>query len=199
MITASRGKLRIHLGAAPGVGKTYAMLDEGRRRRDRGTGVLVGFVETHGRTHTAEMLDGLGVLPRRTVNYRCTDFTELDVAAVIRRASQVVLVDELAHTNVPGTGNRDSAAGDPPGRGGAPRELAPLWLADKVDEQLDQYRADHDITGTWEARERVVVALTGGPEGDTVASDVPQALLEFARGVNATQLFGLGIVARPPR
>ena len=320
---ASRGKLRIYLGAAPGVGKTYAMLDEGRRRRDRGTGVLVGFVETHGRAHTAEMLDGLEVLPRRAVSYRGTDFTELDVAGVIRRAPRVVLIDELAHTNVPGSGNEkrwqdveqildagidvistvnvqhlesvndvieqitgipqretvpdevvrradaielvdmspqalrrrmahgniyppekiDAALGNYFREGNltALRELALLWLADKVDEQLDRYRADHDITGTWEARERVVVALTGGPEGDTlirraariaartkgadllavhvatgdglagpraadlarlrvlveslggtyhevVGSEVPQALLEFARGVNATQL-----------
>ena len=98
-----RGELRIYLGAAPGVGKTYAMLGEAHRRAARGTDVVVGLVETHGRAKTAALLEGLEVLPRRTVAYRGVELTELDVDAVLARAPQVVLVDELAHTNAPGS------------------------------------------------------------------------------------------------
>src|SRR6202023_410970 len=101
----ARGKLRLYLGAAPGVGKTYAMLNEGRRRHDRGTDVVVGFVETHGRTRTAEQIGDLEVVPRRRIEYRGAEFAEMDVDAVIARHPEVVLVDELAHTNVPGAGN----------------------------------------------------------------------------------------------
>jgi len=100
-----RGRLRVYLGAAPGVGKTYAMLGEGHRRAERGTDVVVGFVETHGRQHTADMLDGLEVVPRRDIAYRGTTFTEMDVDALLGRAPAVALVDELAHTNVPGSRN----------------------------------------------------------------------------------------------
>ncbi|TDC58280.1 sensor histidine kinase KdpD [Actinomadura sp. KC345] len=246
----ARGQLRIYLGAAPGVGKTYAMLAEGRRRAERGTDVVVGFVETHGRPRTAALLEGMEVLPRVRTTHRGAEFTELDVDAVLRRAPDVVLVDELAHTNVPGgrhgkrwrdveeildagigvistvniqhlesvndvvekiTGvpqretvpdevvraagqvelvdmapealRRRMAHGNiyPPERVDAAlsnyfrvgnltalRELALLWLAGEVDEQLGRYRADHGIGGTWEARERIVVALTGGPEGETL-------------------------------
>jgi two-component system sensor histidine kinase KdpD len=245
-----RGRLRIYLGAAPGVGKTYAMLGEGHRRSERGTDVVVGFVETHGRRHTAEMLDGLEVVPRRELTYRGAVFTEMDVDAVLARKPKVALVDELAHTNVPGSRNakrwqdveelleagidvistvniqhlesmndvvekitgvtqretvpdsvvraadqveledmapealrRRLAHGNVyapekldaalsnyfrVGNLTALRELALLWTADKVDEALHRYRTDHDIAGTWEARERVVVALTGGPEGETL-------------------------------
>jgi two-component system sensor histidine kinase KdpD len=319
-----RGRLRVYLGAAPGVGKTYAMLSEARRARDRGKDVVVGLVETHGRARTAALLDGLEAVPRRTVTYRGTTFTELDPGAVIERAPALALIDELAHTNVPGSRNAkrwqdveeildagidvvstvniqhleslndvvERITGVPQretvpdevvrradqielvdmapealrrrlahgnvyrpervdaalanyfrvGNLTALRELALLWVADKVDEQLGRYRSDHSIAGTWEARERVVVALTGGPEGDTlvrraariaaggkgadllavhitsaeglttredpahlvrqrslvedlggtyhqvVGHDVPRALLEFARGANATQL-----------
>ena len=101
----SRGRLRIYLGAAPGVGKTFAMLDEGRRRAERGTDVVVALVETHGRPNTAALLDGLEVVPRRTVSYRGATLEELDLAAVLARAPQVALVDELAHTNVGDAGN----------------------------------------------------------------------------------------------
>lgn len=318
-----RGKLRVYLGAAPGVGKTYAMLGEGHRRAERGTDVVVGFVETHGRRHTEDMLEGLEILPRREIPYRGATFTELDVDAVLTRRPTVALVDELAHTNVPGSRNEKRwqdielllAAGidvistvniqhleslndvvekitGVPQRERVPdavvraadqvelvdmspealrrrmahgnvyaaemvdaslgnyfrvgnltalRELALLWTADKVDEALQGYRAAHDIEGTWETRERVVVALTGGPEGETlirraariaarsaggdllavhvtrsdgltgaspaelaaqrtlvetlggsyhqiIGDDVPEALLEFARAENATQL-----------
>src|SRR5712692_8355478 len=245
-----RGQLRIYLGSAAGVGKTFAMLGEGHRRQERGTEVVVAFVETHGREHTAALLDGLEIVPRARLAYRGTTFEEMDVDAVLARAPQIALVDELAHTNVPGSRNakrwqdveellnagidvistvnvqhleslndvvgkitgvpqretvpdsvvraadqvelvdmtaealrRRMAHGNiyPPqkidaaltnyfraGNLTALRELALLWLADKVDEGLQRYRAEHDITSTWEARERVVVALTGGPEGDTL-------------------------------
>jgi two-component system sensor histidine kinase KdpD len=99
----ARGELRIYLGAAPGVGKTYAMLGEGRRRRDRGTDVVVGFVETHGRPRTAEQIGDLEVVPRKTMDYRGATFEEMDVDALLARRPQVALVDELAHTNVPGS------------------------------------------------------------------------------------------------
>ena len=246
----NRGKLRVYLGAAPGVGKTYAMLGEGHRRVERGTDVVVGFVETHDRKHTASMLEGLEVVPRRELPYRGSVFTEMDVDAVLARRPKVALVDELAHTNVPGTRNEkrwqdveellaagvdvistvniqhleslndvvekitgvpqrervpdgvvraadqvelvdmapealrrrmahgnvyaatkvDAALGNyfRVGNLTALRELALLWTADKVDEALQDYRAQHDIEGTWEARERVVVAVTGGPEGATL-------------------------------
>ncbi len=317
------GQLRVYLGAAPGVGKTYKMLEEGHRRAQRGTRVVIGYVECHGRRHTEAMLGDLPVIPRKAVSYRGATFTEMDLAAVLAAAPEVVLVDELAHTNTPGTGNAkrwqdiqqllaagltvvttvniqhlesindvvrqitgvpqretvpdaivraadqielvdmtpealrrrmahgnvyqpdkiDDALGNyfRVGNLTALRELALLWLADKVDDQLDRYRAEHHITATWETRERVVVALTGGPEGETlirraariaartrgadllavhvtrndgltsadpahlsrqrilveslggtyhqvVGTDIATALLDFARGVNATQL-----------
>ncbi|GAB3563997.1 DUF4118 domain-containing protein [Amycolatopsis endophytica] len=317
-----RGELRIYLGAAPGVGKTYAMLGEARRRLGRGTDVVAGLVETHGRAKTAELLDGLDTVPRRTMTYRGREFEELDVDAVLARAPEVAIVDELAHTNVPGSRNEkrwqdieelldagidvlstvnvqhleslgdvveritgvaqqetvpddvvrraeqvelvditpqalrrrlahgnvypaeriDAALGNyfRTGNLTALRELALLWLADQVDVALQRYRAEQRITDTWEARERVVVSITGGPESETlvrrasriaaragaellvlhvlrgdglsplghvevgryrkladqlggtfhtvVGDDVPTALLDFARGVNATQL-----------
>jgi two-component system sensor histidine kinase KdpD len=247
---APRGQLRIYLGAAAGVGKTYAMLSEGHRRAERGADVVVAFTETHGRPQTAALIDGLEVIPRKKLSYRGSEWEEMDVAAVLARKPQIALVDELAHTNVPGSRHEKRwqdvddlldagidvisavniqhlesvtdvveqitgvpqretvpdavvrAAGQvelvdmtaealrrrmahgniyPPekidaaltnyfraGNLTALRELALLWLADKVDEGLQRYRAEHNISATWEARERVVVALTGGPEGDTL-------------------------------
>ena len=243
------GQLRVYFGAAPGVGKTFKMLEEGHRRLERGTDVVIGFVETHGRAHTADLLKGLEVIPRTTVTYRGAALEEMDLAAVLARPPQVALVDELAHTNAPGsphakrwqdieklldagitvittvnlqhleslndvvyeiTGvrqretvptrsyakrSRSSWSIWLPRRCGggwrtatsmrrrrstqpsatisasestALRELALLWVAGKVDEQLDQYRADHNIGSHWETRERVVVALTGGAEGETL-------------------------------
>ena len=97
-----RGRLRVYLGAAPGVGKTYAMLAEGRRRRSRGTDVVVGYVETHGRAATAAQLGDLPVVPRTKVEYRGATFEEMDLDAVLARRPAVALVDELAHTNAPG-------------------------------------------------------------------------------------------------
>ena len=226
------------------------MLDEGRRRAERGTDVVVGFVETHGRPRTAEKLEGLEVIPRRMITYRGAEFAEMDLQAVLARAPEVVLVDELAHTNVPGMQHAkrwqdieslleagidvisnvniqhleslndvvEAITGVPqretvpdsvvraaeqvelvdmtpealrrrmahgniykpdkvdaalsnyfrPGNLTALRELALLWLADSVDEGLQRYREQHGIAKTWETRERVVVALTGGPEGDAL-------------------------------
>jgi two-component system sensor histidine kinase KdpD len=245
-----RGQLRIYLGAAAGVGKTYAMLCEGHRRADRGADVVVAFAETHGRPQTLAQLEGLEVIPRKKLFYRGSEWEEMDVDAVLARKPQIALVDELAHSNVPGSQHDkrwqdvdelldagidvisavniqhlesvtdvvESITGVPqretvpdavvraadqvelvdmtaealrrrmahgniyppekidaaltnyfrPGNLTALRELALLWLADKVDEGLQRYRAEHNISSTWEARERVVVALTGGPEGDTL-------------------------------
>ncbi len=246
----ARGRLRIYLGAAPGVGKTVAMLEEGQRRAGRGTDVVVGFAETHDRALTAQRLEGLTVIPRKEMSYRGASFTEMDTDAVIARHPQVALVDELAHTNVPGSAREkrwqdvevlleagidvistvniqhlesvndvvEAITGVPQretvpdsvvrsaeqvelvdmtpealrrrmahgniyaaekvdaalsnyfrtGNLTALRELALLWLADQVDEGLQRYREQHGIEGTWETRERVVVALTGGPEGETL-------------------------------
>jgi two-component system sensor histidine kinase KdpD len=245
-----RGTLRVYMGAAPGVGKTYDMLAEGHRRLARGADVVIGFVETHGREHTAELVEGLELVPRQVIEHRGASFTEMDLAAVLARRPEVALVDELAHTNVPGAGNpkrwqdvdalleagidvvttvniqhleslndvvesitgirqqetvpddvvrsadqielvdmspqalrRRLAHGNVysaekidaaltnffrVGNLTALRELALLWVADRVDAALERYRADNAITDTWPARERVVVALTGGPEGETL-------------------------------
>jgi two-component system sensor histidine kinase KdpD len=315
--------LRIHLGAAPGVGKTFAMLGEARRRQERGTDVVVGIVETHDRAKTAALLEGLQIVPRRPVGGH-PGLDELDVDAVLARKPEVVLIDELAHTNAPGSRNRkrwqdveelldagidvlttvnvqhleslndvveritgvrqqetvpdevvrraeqieliditpealrrrmahgniygaekvDAALANyfQPSNLTALRELALLWVADEVDVALQRYRSEKEISETWETRERVVVALTGDKESETVlrraariakragaadllavhvlrgdglagpplgavprlrtlaedvgasfhtvvgGEDVPAALLDFARGANATQL-----------
>ncbi len=324
----ARGKLRIYLGAAPGVGKTYSALTEAQRRHGRGTDIVVGFVEVHGRKLTADLLDGLEALPRRLPDNGDPASAELDVDAVLARCPQVAVVDELAHSNAPGSRNpnrwqdidelldagidvistvniehleslndvveqitgvrqlqtipdevvrraaqielcdmsphslrRRMAHGNiypaervdaalsnyfREGNLTALRELALLWVADRVDEGLSRYRGEHQIRQTWEARERIVVALTGGPEGETlirraariatrarggqpqpshlmavhvvsgnrptdvrpsviarqkrllaqlggtyhqvIGDDVPSALLDFARGANATQI-----------
>jgi len=99
---AKAAPLRIYLGAAPGVGKTYAMLSEGRRRAQRGTRVVIACVETYGRPRTLEMLQGLETVTERSIEYRGTVFEEMDTDAVIQRDPEIALVDELAHTNVPG-------------------------------------------------------------------------------------------------
>lgn len=100
---AKRAPLRVYLGAAPGVGKTFAMLGEGQRRRSRGTDIVVGIVQTYDRPRTIEMLEGLEVLPPRGVEYRGTMFDEMDAEALIERRPEVALIDELAHTNIPGS------------------------------------------------------------------------------------------------
>ena len=243
-----RGKLRVYLGAAPGVGKTYKMLEEGQRRVERGADVVIAFLETHGRRQTAAMAEGLTVVPPVMREYRGREFREMDLDAVLERRPQVALVDELPHTNIPGgrhakrwqdvqdlldagievittvniqhleslndvvqriTGvpqretipdavvraadqielvdmspeslrrrlahgnvyaaeKIDAALGNyfRVGNLTALRELALLWVADRVDEGLQQYREAHGIERVWEARERVVVALPGGDSGD---------------------------------
>ncbi|MHC3392572.1 ATP-binding protein [Streptomyces lavendulocolor] len=318
-----RGKLRIYLGAAPGVGKTYAMLSEAHRRVERGTDCAVAYVEHYDRPRTEAVLHGLEQIPRKDLTHQGAVVAEMDVDAVLERRPAVALVDELAHTNAPGARNakrwqdveellaagidvistvniqhleslgdvvesitgvrqretvpdevvrradqielvdmspqalrRRMAHGNiyqpdkvdaalsnyfRPGNLTALRELALLWTADRVDEYLQQYRGEHNIRTTWQARERIIVGLTGGPEGRTlirraarmaakgsgseilavyiarsdgltsaspkelavqrtlvedlggsfhhvIGDDVPSALLEFARGVNATQI-----------
>jgi two-component system sensor histidine kinase KdpD len=101
--TRTRGQFRIYLGAAPGVGKTFAMLNEGQRRRSRSTDVVIGFVETYNRPLTVKAAEGLEVVPRRRVEYRGTVLEEMDTDAVIARRPAIALVDELAHTNAPGS------------------------------------------------------------------------------------------------
>ena len=98
------GRFRIYIGAAAGVGKTVAMLDEGWRRHQRGTDVVIGLVETHGRSKTAGEIRDLEIVPRKEVLYRGSTFSEMDLEAVLRRRPELALVDELAHTNVPGSG-----------------------------------------------------------------------------------------------
>jgi len=100
---SSRGRLRVYLGMAPGVGKTWKMLEEGHRREARGTDVVVGFVETHGRSVVSHLVEGLEVVPRRRIDYRGVVIEEMDTDAIIARNPTVALVDELAHTNVPGS------------------------------------------------------------------------------------------------
>jgi two-component system sensor histidine kinase KdpD len=98
-----RGQLKVFLGYAPGVGKTFSMLAEAHRRVSRGEDLVIGFVETHGRAETAELVAGLEQVPLKRLEYRGKAFEELDTAAVVARHPQWVLIDEMAHTNVPGT------------------------------------------------------------------------------------------------
>ena len=152
-----RGKLRVYLGAAPGVGKTYAMLDEGHRRAARGTDVVVAFVETHGRQNTARQVEGLEVVPRRQLSYRGASFEEMDLQAVLDRAPEVALVDELAHTNVPGS------------------EHAKRWQ--DIEMLLE---AGIDVISTvniqhLESLNDVVQAITGVPQRETVPDSVVRA------------------------
>jgi two-component system sensor histidine kinase KdpD len=276
----ARGKLRVYLGAAPGVGKTYAMLNEGRRAHARGADVVVGFVETHGRARTAEQIGDLEVAARNKLTYRGAEFEEMDVDAILARRPERVLVDELAHTNVPGSKHEkrwqdveelldagidvistvniqhlesvndvveritgvaqretvpdsivraadqielvdmspealrrrmahgniyaadkvDAALANyfRPGNLAALRELALLWVADRVEDSLQQYMADHGITEQWETRERVVAAITGAPGGETLirrASRMAQRTKGELLGVHVRSQSGL---AGPP-
>jgi two-component system, OmpR family, sensor histidine kinase KdpD len=106
-VVEEAGRFRIYLGSAAGVGKTFAMLSEGHRRKQRGTDVVIGFVESHGRLHTEELIGDLEVVPRQLVSYRGAQFDEMDIDAVLRRKPRVALIDELAHTNVPGSGRHE--------------------------------------------------------------------------------------------
>jgi two-component system sensor histidine kinase KdpD len=98
-----RARLNVYLGAAPGVGKTYAMLGEGQRAKARGTDIVAGVVQTYGRPHTIELLEGLEVVPPRIMTYQGSTFEEMDVEALIKRRPERALIDELAHTNIPGS------------------------------------------------------------------------------------------------
>jgi two-component system sensor histidine kinase KdpD len=100
---ARRGRLRLYVGMAPGVGKTFRMLEEGHRRKERGTDVVVGYVEGHGRRLTMALVEGLEVVPRRSTTHRGITVEEMDTDAVIARRPTVALIDELAHTNTPGS------------------------------------------------------------------------------------------------
>lgn len=102
-VEKQRGRFKVFLGYAPGVGKTFSMLSEGLRRRSRGEDVVVGIVETHGRTGTAELAQKLEQVQRREVEYKGTLFSEMDVDAILARSPQIALVDELAHTNIEGS------------------------------------------------------------------------------------------------
>jgi two-component system, OmpR family, sensor histidine kinase KdpD len=106
-VIEAAGHFRIYLGAAAGVGKTYAMLSEGHRRLDRGAEVIIGFVECHGRRLTEQLIDGLEAIPKKVIEYRGSRLTEMDLDAVLRRQPKIVLIDELAHTNAPGSGRHE--------------------------------------------------------------------------------------------
>jgi two-component system sensor histidine kinase KdpD len=149
-----RGELRIYLGAAPGVGKTFAMLGEARRRADRDADVVVGLVETHGRDKTEELLTGLEVIPRRTMTHRGHVFTEMDTDAILTRAPEVAVVDELAHTNVPGS-NREKRWQD-----------IEVLLAAGID-VLSTVNVQH-----LESLNDVVQRITGVPQQETVPDEV---------------------------
>ena len=102
----SRGIFKLFLGYAPGVGKTFSMLSEATRRKNRGEDVVIGVVETHGRKGVEELISTIEAVPRKKIEYKGTVFEEMDVDAILARHSQVVLVDELAHTNIPGSKHR---------------------------------------------------------------------------------------------
>jgi two-component system, OmpR family, sensor histidine kinase KdpD len=106
-VVEQAGRFRVYLGAAAGVGKTYAMLSEGSRRLGRGADVVIGFVECHGRRLTEQLIEGLEEVPRQVVDYRGSRLEEMDLDAVLQRRPKIALVDELAHTNVPGSGRHE--------------------------------------------------------------------------------------------
>jgi K+-sensing histidine kinase KdpD len=120
------GHFRIYLGAAPGVGKTYAMLSEGQRRRGRGADVVAGFVETYGRPLTQDLLNGFEIIPREAVDYRGARLEEMDLDAVLRRQPEVALVDELAHTTSAGRMSWTSSAR---ASTSSPRSTSSTWKA----------------------------------------------------------------------
>src|SRR5712691_422070 len=103
MVASARGRLKVYLGATPGAGKTFAMLKEGRERKQRGEDVAIAYVETYGRARTEELLAGLELIPRQKIAYRGTVLEEMDLDAVLARRPKIALVDELAHTNAPGS------------------------------------------------------------------------------------------------
>lgn len=266
----ARGELRIYFGVAPGVGKTYAMLNEGWRRTTRGTDVVVGYYEDHGRESTNEQLHDLPIVPRRHISHRDRVLSEMDIDAVLARKPEVALVDELAHTNAPGSRNdkrwkdveelleagidvvttlnvqhieslndvvervtevrqretvpdaflrtadqvelvdmspqalrRRMAHGNiyPADKVDAAlanyfrevnlnalRELALLWVADQVDDKLQEYREHHGISEVWDTREKVVVALSTAPGEEQVIRRAARAAMR-----NKAELIGIHV------
>lgn len=263
----ARGTLRILLGAAPGVGKTYAMLEEAHQKLAQGVDTVVALALHHGRKETKNLLEGLTVIPPKRVEYRGSSFEEMDVEAVLRRAPQLALVDEYAHTvvteteggaprkrwqdvelllaagidvistlniqhlaslgdvvsqitntkqgetvpddvvrranqielvdispellrqrlsagNVYAPDKVDAALANyfRMGNLSALRELALLWLADQVEDGLSAYRANNSIEASWPTRERVVVGLTGGPEGEVLIRRAARILARVSGG-----------------
>jgi two-component system, OmpR family, sensor histidine kinase KdpD len=275
-----RGTLRIYLGYSAGVGKTFAMLSEGNRRIERGTDAVVGFVEGHGRPNTLAQIGDLEVMPRRKIAYRGSTFEEMDLDAVLARHPEVALVDELAHTNVPGSRNekrwedvevlldagihvistlniqhldslndvieritgvkqretipdeivraadqielvdmtpyalrRRMAHGNiyPPekidaalsnyfreGNLDALRELALLWMADRVDAELQDYMKERRIAGPWEARERILVGLSGRPEDDDLVRRAARMAARRGSELMAVHVIPEDGLAEPP-
>jgi len=156
------GRFRVYLGAAAGVGKTCARLDEGWRRFQRGADVAVGYVETHKRPFTIEQLRDFPMVPRKRVEYRGSTWEEMDLAAVLERHPEVVLIDELAHTNGPGSGPQNLVA---------LRELSLRFVADETEEELIEFlrsRGPSASNEVWDTAERILVAVTGAPGNDTV-------------------------------
>ena len=277
-----RADLRIYLGAAPGVGKTYSMLGEAHRRMERGTDVVAAAIETHARRRTAQQLAGIEVIPPTYIEHEGTRYPELDVDAVLARRPQVVLVDDLAHANTPGSRNAHrwqdvevfleagitvistvnvqhleslndvvshiTGTAQPervpdefvraadqielvditpealrrrlshgnvyppeqaaaaladyfrPGNLTALRQLALLWLADQVDTALAKYRTDKNITDTWEARERVVVAVSGGPESETLVRRASRIASRSGADLKVVHVIaGDGLIAISPQ
>jgi two-component system sensor histidine kinase KdpD len=207
-LVEAAGHFRIYLGAAAGVGKTYAMLNEGRRRHDRGTDVVIGFVECHGRALTEAMIGELEVLPRRMVEYRGARFEEMDLDAVLARAPKVALVDELAHTNVPGSGRHDKRWKDVQELLGAGIDVVTTVNIQHLESIAD---AVEQMTGT-SVRERVpdwvvrkadqIELMDSSPEqlrrrmlhGNIYPPEkVPQALTHFFRADNLTALRELAL------
>ncbi len=205
---APAGHFRIYLGAAAGVGKTFAMLSEGARRRDRGTDVVIGFVESHGRPRTLEMTAGFEVVPRKKVPYRGTVFEEMDLEAVLARRPRVALVDELAHTNVPGSGEHDKRWQDVLSLLDAGIDVVTTVNIQHLESIAD---AVETMTGT-SVRERVpdwvvrkadqIELVDASPEalrrrmvhGNIYPADkVPQALTNFFRTENLTALRELAL------
>ncbi|HEV7797375.1 MAG TPA: hypothetical protein VGO73_04410 [Pyrinomonadaceae bacterium] len=102
---SERARLRVYIGSAPGVGKTYKMLEEAQLLRTQGVDICIGLIESHGRAETEALIDDLERVPLGKIEYRGAIFEEMDVAAIIKRRPALILVDELAHTNIPGSKN----------------------------------------------------------------------------------------------
>ncbi len=166
------GRLKIFLGFAAGVGKTFEMLSEAQRRRKRGQDVVVGYVETHGRAGTDEQLADLEVIPRKKLEYRGTTFEEMDTDAILERRPQVVLVDELAHTNVPGS-EREKRWQDVEALLNAGINVLTTMNVQHLESLNDTV---HDITGVW-VRETVPDRILTEADEVVMVDITPRALL----------------------